>query len=483
MRREKKASVFNTRKTKIGSYSIVAVIVVIAIVFAVNLIVGAIPSRYTKFDISSNQLFSISDETKSVVSSLDEDITLYFLSRQGTEDYTIQMLLEAYEGLSSHIRVVTKDPDIFPTFAQQFTDAAISNNSVIAASQSRSRYIDYYDLYQSDYNYGTYYETGVIEYSFVGESAVTSAIDYLLDDYVPKAYTLTGHGETALSETLKDAIASQNVETETLTLATANRIPEDAALLIINAPAGEYADPEIDMLRSYYENGGNIIYISSLDYTNSEKKLDALMAEYGVIRQPGVIIESDSSFYAWGYPYYLRPTLNYHEINTALRNNGFKVLLPLAQGLNVSETLPESVKVSNLITTSDTAYSKLAGLDITTYVKEEGDAEGPFALAAAITRAAGETQNSILWIACDALLDENVNANSSGANQDFFLNCVNWLCGKADSSLEIHSKSITSQFLSMDESQAGALSVLFIGVIPVLAVVVGIIVVVRRRRR
>ena len=38
-----------------------------------------------------------------------------------------------------------------------------------------------------------------------------------------------------------------------------------------------------------------------------------------------------------------------------------------------------------LLTTSDSAYSKAAGYDLTTYDREEGDLDGPFALAVAIT--------------------------------------------------------------------------------------------------
>jgi len=483
-KKNQKKPVFNTRSTKIGSYSIVSVIIVIAIVFAINLIAGAIPSRYTSFDITSNQLFSISNETKEVLSALDEDVTLYYLSRQGSEDYTIQMLLEAYEGLSSHIKVVTKDPDIFPTFAAQYTSEEISNNSVIVAGQTKSRYVDYYDLYESNYDYATYYSTGVVDYSFVGETALTSAISYIEDDFTPKAYVLNGHGETTLSDTLKEAISSQNIDVETLTLATANAVPEDATVLIINNPSGDYADAEISMLRTFYEGGGNIIYLSSIDYADKIKKLDGLMESFGVSRQEGIIIESDSSFYAWGYPYYLRPTLNYHEINTALRDGGFKVLLPIAQGLIISDTLPENISVDKLISTSNDAYSKLAGLQITTSVYEEGDVEGPFPLAVAITHtAADESTSNIIWVGCSSLIDDSVISNSSGANQDFFLNCINWVSGKADASLEIHAKAITNQYLSVDNSQASILSVLFIGIIPVLVIAFGIVVLVRRKRR
>lgn len=40
--------------------------------------------------------------------------------------------------------------------------------------------------------------------------------------------------------------------------------------------------------------------------------------------------------------------------------------------------------VTELLTTSDEAFSKTAGYDLATYEKEDGDIDGPFALAVSI---------------------------------------------------------------------------------------------------
>ena len=55
--------------------------------------------------------------------------------------------------------------------------------------------------------------------------------------------------------------------------------------------------------------------------------------------------------------------------------------------------------MSPLLTTSDEAYSKLAGYGMETYQKEEGDEAGPFALAAAATETlAGGTESHVIWM-------------------------------------------------------------------------------------
>ena len=54
-------------------------------------------------------------------------------------------------------------------------------------------------------------------------------------------------------------------------------------------------------------------------------------------------------------------------------------------GLTIGERcLPAEATVTPLMTTSDSAFSKIAGYSLDTYEKEEGDIEGPFTLGVSI---------------------------------------------------------------------------------------------------
>ncbi len=111
------------------------------------------------------------------------------------------------------------------------------------------------------------------------------------------------------------------------------------------------------------------------------------MAEYGTQATEGIVLEGDSSHYAWGAPHYLLPDMASHAITDPLIDGKYHVLLPVAQGLTVADTLRDGLDVTKLLTTSSTAFSKLAGYAMETYDKAEGDIEGPFALCLAITDA------------------------------------------------------------------------------------------------
>ena len=171
----------NQLAMKGGSYSLVMTAVVLAILIVANIFVSAMPTTLTKYDISSSKLYSITSNTKVVVNNLQQDVTIYWLVQADEEDEIIENLLGKYESLSSHIDVVKKNPDVFPTFTEQYTDEEVPNNSIIVESGDRYRYISNNDIYETEMDYYsyTYNVTG-----FDGEGAITSAIDYVVTEHL-----------------------------------------------------------------------------------------------------------------------------------------------------------------------------------------------------------------------------------------------------------------------------------------------------------
>ena len=124
-----------------GSYSLMVTVIVLAILIAINVFVSALPSSVTKYDISSSKLYSITSNTKVVVNALDQDVTIYWIVQSGEEDEVIENLLSKYDSLSDHVQVVKKNPDVFPTFAEQYTDEEVPNNSLVVECGDKNRYV------------------------------------------------------------------------------------------------------------------------------------------------------------------------------------------------------------------------------------------------------------------------------------------------------------------------------------------------------
>ena len=71
-----KRNIWDMRRLRHGSYSVVLTAIVLVAVVVLNLMVEEIPGQFTQFDFSEKQLSTIGDQTKEVLNGLTEDITL-----------------------------------------------------------------------------------------------------------------------------------------------------------------------------------------------------------------------------------------------------------------------------------------------------------------------------------------------------------------------------------------------------------------------
>ena len=152
----------------------------------------------------------------------------------------------------------------------------------------RYRYVDYNDIFVMDY--ASYYYYGTENWSFCGESELTSAIDYVVSENLPKVYLLTGHGESSLSDSFTSAVKQQNIETAELSLLTLESVPADADCILINAPQSDISLDEQSKLREYLGNGGNLFLITDPPKNEKLSNLEALMADYGVSTVDGIVV-------------------------------------------------------------------------------------------------------------------------------------------------------------------------------------------------
>ncbi len=456
-----------------GAYSLVVTAVVLAIIIVVNIFASALPTNLTKFDISASKLYSITSNTKVVVNNLKQDVTIYWVVQADAEDDVIENLLGKYESLSDHIEVVKKNPDVFPTFTEQYTDEKVPNNSLIVESGDRSRYISYNDIYVQESDMYSYSYTT----SFDGEGAITSAIDYVVTEDLPQLYILEGHGEAKLPATFADSIEKENLESTELSLLTVDEIPEEADAIVIYNPQSDISKEEADMLADYAANGGKLLVMAGPVEGAALTNLNSLLEDYGISVVEGIAIEGDRNHYAFGYPYVLMPDMQSSDITDSLMEENYYPILPLSQGLRVGTG--GSGTVTQLMTTSDAAFSKLAGFGLETYEKEDGDIEGPFTLAVSI-QTGGDGQ--IVWFSASDFLHDMYNAYSSGANVDLAMNALSSLVGEREA-IAIRSKSLNYNYLTITESTSATLKTLMIGVFPLIYLGIGILIIVRKRGR
>lgn len=457
-----------------GAYSLVITAVVLAILIVVNIFVSALPTTLTNYDMSATKLYSVTSNTKVVVNALEEDVTIYWIVQAGEEDTVIENLLGRYESLSDHIKVVKRNPDVYPTFAQQYTDEEVTNNSLVVECGDRSRYISFSDIYVQEADMYSYtYNT-----SFDGEGAITSAIDYVTTEDLPQMYVVEGHGEAELPSTFSDQLEKDNIERNTLSLLTVDEIPEEADVVLIYSPSSDISEEERDILAEYVSGGGKLLVMAGPVEEGSLTNLYGLLSDYGVEANEGIVVDTDREHYALQAPFVLRPDMTSHAITDPLIEENYFVFMPIATGLTIGSDTGDGT-VTSLLTTSDSAISKIAGYDFQSYEKEDGDIDGPFSLGVVVDTDGG---GQMIWFSSSAFLDDMYNAYSSGANVDMAMNAVSSLIGEREA-MAIRSKSLNYNYLTISEAASSTLQTLMIGVIPLLYLGIGICVIVIRRRK
>ena len=471
---------FGTRSSKVGSYSFFLTAIVLAILITVNYALSFLPDSYAQEDLTANQLYSISSQSKVLLSSLEEDITIYWIVAAGEEDEYVEKLLHNYEDYSSRINVEKKDPDLNPDFTNSYTDEEVYNNSIIVECGDKYRYISYEEMYEvSSTSYYSIYSSAD---EFSGEKLITSAISYCTTDELPVVHILEGHGEAELTSGFTDALEADNLETENLSLLNGDSVPDDVKCILINAPSTDISEQEKDMLIEFLEGGGRILILSGTNEEDALTNLNAVAGYYGISVIEGVVIEESQDHYVFNMPVLLMPDMESGDITDPLIEDNYHVIMPMAKALDVSEPDGDT-DVTPLLTSSEESFIKEEGYNIETYDKEDGDTGGPLTLAALVTKDIDdENQMQLVWTALSLMLEEAYNQYSSDANEDFVLNILEMMCEK-DDSISVRSKSLTNEYLTISTSDSSFIKVMTIGIIPAAYLLIGVVVVVRRKRR
>ena len=477
MKKFKLSSSTNGKAFRNGVYSTAILAAAIVLAVLLNLLVGALPKKYTEFDLSAAKMYTLGDSSKELVQSLDQDVTVYYLCETGSEDAILTKLLDHYADESSHFRWEQKDPAIYPTFAAQYGASDVSTGSLIVVGGDDSVVLDAADLYE--YDYSDYYTTGSANVTFGGEKQITSAIYKLTSTAQSHAYYTTNHGEQAPTTSLTNALEAQNIEVQALDLLTGT-IPDDCDLLIISNPTSDFASDglvdEISLLQTYLENGGKVLLTTNV--YNETPNLDAVMAQFGLAREPGLVVEGDSSHALYGYPYSLFPDYGTTDESTALDgvNQSTHVRLSVAQGITITET--DDVTAESLLNTSEDAYSKLNFDTSSTTDKEDGDTDGPFSLA--VWARNENTGAEVLWIGCPNMDNESVYQSIPG-NLTFLQSCAVSLSGQTG--ILIDTKALEASPITIPASTSTTMAMVFVFVLPAAVLIAGAVVVLLRRRK
>lgn len=456
-------------KMKHGLLSSMVVVFVIAISVLFNLVIERLKCN---FDMTSDEVYTISDQSKSIVAGLDKDTTIYVLSAEDNYTKGYKQILNEYKKASKNIHVEYKDMTLYPSFAYDYIDATttINDGSIIVVCGDKNSYIDSADFtsttYDSSYN-------AVTQLEF--EPLLTAAINTVNDPTTSAIYSLTGHNELSLDASILNQLTRDNYSYSELSLVGLKAVPEDAAVILINSPTSDLSEDDYVKLKNYMNKGGNIAI--TLEATIDELvNLDKLIADCGVVVNQGVIFEQSNGMYYQDTPTYLLPTVCDATITEPLISSKMLTFIPVAKGLTISSK--SDYTITGLLKTSDYAYSK-TNLNSDTIEREDNDIMGPFYVAAIAEK---DGAGSMFIISSANALSPEINQAVSGANANIFLNGINYMNGDSNK-VSVRSKTIENYQTIYDSKVSGIIAVSTIILLPVFIIFIGLIVVIKRRNK
>lgn len=483
---------FSGNRFRNGSFSATMILIAVAIVIVLNLIVSKIPSKYRELDISSNKLYTLDEQSKELAKRLDMDVNIYVLANESVGDSYPELvrLLENYEDVTDKIKVTWKDPNLYPTFATKYE--ATGTTVLVVESEKRYQLIDRSDLYTITNQEEVYYgETA--EYDFNGESLLANAMNYVTTDNIPKLYTLSGHGETEFDDTLQEYIQNANITLEEMNLSTGTGVPEDASCIAIVAPKSDLNDTEIKAITKYLDAGGNAMIFTG--ETNKElTNFDALLEQYGVTVEKGIVYEADSRHVITDSPTYIVPDVETHDANSIVNENNGYILMADSKSIAETENHKDNITVTSLFSATESSYRKENVADSKSIGKEKGDAEGPFSLGVAITvtdeeesedaeESTAEPKTKLVVYGSTSLISQNIYMQF-WYNVAEVLSSLGWMCDTEDSiTIAGKSLSLNSESLTLTESDVSRWMAVYLIMIPAVTIAAGIFVTVRRNKK
>ncbi|HHT89013.1 MAG TPA: GldG family protein [Clostridiales bacterium] len=465
---------FSRRSFKSGAYASVISAVVIALVLLVNLIINEFD---LKIDISSEGIYTLTDNTKEYIKGLEDDVTLYYLIEAGKEAPMFLKIAQKFESFSDRIALEQVDPIQYPTFSSEYVDDEVSLNSflVINNNTKRAKYVDYNDMLIKKFSEQTY------QLEIVGvdiEGQLISAIQYVTNPKLPTVYYTVGHDEPEIGPIFKDIMSRMNIDIQPLETFFTTEMPEDCDVLIINAPTEDFSDSEIETIKQYMAAGGNVVI--AVNYLAKDlENLNLLIDYYGVQIEDGIIHEGDPNHFIPLFPRFLVPKVLKHDITDTLYNGGRFVIAPVSSGLIIKSGIRSSLTVEPLLQTSDKAYSKV---DISSgkITMGEDDIPGPFNIGLISSDTyEGVTSNMVIFSSAE-IFEDNMLADYG--NIYLLVDTIGSLVGEIET-IAVRPRYLYPKPLNITQKPVIIWATLTIIAAPILILATGIFIVIRRRRR
>jgi ABC-type uncharacterized transport system involved in gliding motility auxiliary subunit len=470
------------RKAFLYSSNLLLIIVlVLGILVIVNYFFA---NHHYRFDFTQAKLHSLSDQSVQVLKNLKDEVkTTCFFREDNFSRSAMEHLLEIYAYHSKKIKYEFIDPDKNPGMVKRY-EISEDGTTIFESKGKESRI------------------------TATSEEDITNAIIKVSRERKKIIYFLEGHGEVSIEETgergysqAKTELEKLGYEVKKLTLALSENFPEDCSLLVIPGPDKDLLPNELETLKVFIQQGGRVFFMVDPE---SASGLIPFLEDYGIQLENDLVVDTVSRLIGGDY---FMPVISEYEYHDITRKFRYATFFPYARSVEATEEKPEGVSVEVLAKSSSNSWAERQLDQKEVSFDKEKDKAGPVSLAAVATvkheeekaqdaeeqeetekekleqeeqKEEGQPEKEgRLAVFGDSDFASNTYYNLSG-NGNFFLNTVNWLTEEADL-ISIQPKTSSPRTIHLSPTQGRMIFFVSIIILPLVVLVIGISIWVRRR--
>ena len=308
---------------------------------------------------------------------------------------------------------------------------------------------------------------------------------------------LSGHGERNPSGQANHDLGNfgaelgrKGLKVQTLNLSQNPQIPDNTSLLVVASPRVNLLPGEIDILRRYLDQGGNLLWLTD---PGEHGGMDGIAEYLGISFLPGIIVDATTQLFGIQNPdFVLVPEYPAHPVTRELRA---MTLFPHTLALEWDRR--EGWEGQPLLSSQSRAWTEtgpMAG-DIG-YDAGSDERAGPLDIAFALTRQrdnaapeagadanaeSGESREQRVMVVGDGDFISNAYLGNGG-NLDLGLNMMSWLSND-DSFIAIRATSAPDQSLNLSSTAQAIIGLGFLFAVPLGLLGSGVFIWLRRRKR
>lgn len=493
---------FRSRKTKRGAIAAAITAAFVGIIIIINVIAGILVDRFPnlQFDMTASQTYGLQKDTSEYLSQLDTDVTIYVLATEsnfkaamGASDgaqYFIQAdkLLRKMAATSSKVKLKFMDLAANPTFTASYGDIDwtaenAANLILIDAGDGKYTALSLEDCFTTDSQASAYGYT-VYTSTTIEEAVITGILDLTSGEKIKVDFILGSGEQESFYSDLQKLLKKNAYEINEVNLTT-QKPHKKAKVAVLYAPTVDLSEEAVAKLEEWLDNDGNygrtLVYIP-VDVKTSTPHIDALLKDYGMKVSDGLAFCTDPQRYMQSAYMFLPdynndtytenlkqaniPTITYYSRAVEIAdNNAAQPLLSVESGAGV---IPFSVDTTKDDINPDD-YLSADGINIAaigTKTNSDGDAA------------------NVAVFGSEYMFSSQFLTTSSYNNANYITNFFNTVTNRGDMGITITSASVDNGELGI-QNAATVISagVVFIGIIPLLVLIIGLVVYIRRRNR